>query len=226
MNVKAKVAVCLSKANIQDCEFISCTAAEGGTAIYVESASKTTINNCQFTDCKSKSTDSQYTIKIVSGTAYFDTCVISFDDNSNAFGGIDLGNQEFNLQNCMFIKTRSSGSILFEQSETNSAVSSIVNCTFEECAGETSRCFSLSFSQSSDLTFKDVVVRKMVESGPNGYFGSISFKNKANFDINNLTFTENKCNSLYGGGSGLLISGTEKISCRMPIHRQHSTTNN
>ena len=52
----------------------------------------------------------------------------------------------------------------------------------------------------------------MKESGPNGYFGLLSFDNKDKLEIKNLTLTENQCNSLYGGGSGLLFSGINEIT--------------
>ena len=89
---------------------------------------------------------------------------------------------------------------------------SMTNCFFEDCKGDTSRCFSISLIKNLGLTFENNIIQKMQATGSNGYFGSITFNKIANFDMKNIKFIENQCNSLYGGGSGLLISGTEKIT--------------
>ncbi|KAK8844287.1 hypothetical protein M9Y10_024498 [Tritrichomonas musculus] len=199
---------------IEGSQFISNSAAQNGGAVYVESSQKTAITNCDFTNCLPNAADSPYSIQIKSGPVDFDTCVISFDGNAKACGGIDFGDQSFNLLNCKFVRTHSSGSILFAQSATSTTASTIKinNCTFEECTGDNTRCFSLTLKSDSSLTFEDVVIQKMKESGPNGYFGLLSFDNKDKLEIKNLTLTENQCNSLYGGGSGLLFSGINEIT--------------
>ena len=52
----------------------------------------------------------------------------------------------------------------------------------------------------------------MIGTGPNNYFGSINGNFKiSTLEFCNITFNDNQCKSLYGGGIGLIIEGINKI---------------
>ena len=63
----------------------------------------------------------------------------------------------------------------------------------------------------AQVTFSDNIFHDFTLLSSN-YMLQIDFPNNGEFILNNVTFSDNKCNSLYGGGTGLKFSNSGKIT--------------
>ena len=167
------------------------------------------MTRCELNNCNRS--PNGYSIFINNGLSEIDSVTISFDTSSNSNGGIDFGNIGFSLRNSKIIRTKAEGGIKFSQANGKTNPVLIDKCIFDECENVNKRCFDLAVKTSA-FTFSNNVIQNMIARGNSGYFGVISLTNANNFVLDNFTLINNECNSDYGGGSGLWITGTSKIT--------------
>lgn len=171
-------------------------------------SSTTTIKKCNFIDCKA----SQFTIIVTKGTAEVEDCSITFSNNQQACGCIKLQTKGLSCKYSKFARGNSKGALTYDQTTSYKETLLVTNCIFEECAGGNTRCFNIK-GNTGDITFSHNIIQKMKNSGNSGYFGLIDFYSMIdNFVFENTTFLDNLCDSEYGGGSGLWVTKTAKIT--------------
>lgn len=179
-------------------------------AIYIDTKiADSTIRflNCLYKNCISEN----YVIKVTKGNVEMESCTFTYDNNEVSCGSIDSGEQGLKVSYSNFIRTKSEGAIKVAQKHDAEEAISIVNTVFDDCVGTNTRCFQICF-YTTDFTFRNNVFQNLKESGNNGYFLRLD----CNFVLSatvfeNITFQNNRCNSDYGGGSGIWITNTPTI---------------
>lgn len=85
-------------------------------------------------------------------------------------------------------------------------------CVFDDCASLNIKCFDI-LVNTRYFTFNNNVDQNNKGNGYDNYFGSIACNDEiVTFEISNLTFINNTCKSLYGGGSGLQLKRIQQIT--------------
>ena len=202
---------------ISECEFIG-NKCENGHCIYIEEENienvSVEISSSTFVNNGLDSSDSNsYNIRLTKCISLIDDITISFEDSSRGFGGIDFGKKGFTFRNSKLIRTRGKAGILFSQLTTLNDPITIENCIFDNCesTNNNNRCMSIT-AYTTSITFDNNTIQNMQEQGNSGYSVVFTLKTKVStFIINEMNFLDNRCNSDYGGGSGLWITGTDKI---------------
>lgn len=201
-------------ATISDSQFTNCWYNQANN-INFEAESETStisISKCQFHNCKS----SGYDIGNLNAALEVDSCTFSHDGNEEKFscGAITCNTKgAFTVKNSNFIKTYAIGAISFTQisSNNNDVPVLIDNCMFDNCMGENTRCINL-FLLTTDFKFQNTLIQNMKETDNSGYVLGIN----GNFiletlSFNNITFQNNRCNSEYGGGSGIWLPDIKNL---------------
>ena len=197
---------------LNNCSFINSTHIDGNIKLEGQPENSIfTIIDCHFYDCRSISSDSCI-IEISNGISEVESCTFSFNNKSIGSRGINFGSKGFIINKCTFTRTNSIGAIKNSQMRNDSIPISITECTFDECYGYNHRCFHLDI-YSTSFVFKNNIIQNMIEAGRMSYFGSINIHDKnRNFELENITFINNRCNSEYSGGTGLWITGVDTIT--------------
>lgn len=85
-------------------------------------------------------------------------------------------------------------------------------CVFDDCASLNIKCFDI-LVNTRYFTFNNNVDQNNKGNGYDNYFRSIDCNDEiVTFEISNLTFINNTCKSLYGGGSGLQLKRIQQIT--------------
>ena len=141
------------------------------------------------------------------GNSVVSECSFTFDKNdaNSACGGVKYQGNGFSCTYCSFVRTYSSGALTVTQNNNQKDLVEVSNCVFDDCGGGNIRCFSLTTFTPS-LTFINNEIKNMKTISK--YFGSINCNQQVEtLEFGQITFIDNACNALYGGGTGLWITG-------------------
>ncbi|KAK8871920.1 hypothetical protein M9Y10_007666 [Tritrichomonas musculus] len=202
---------------IVNCNFTDNIGSEKGSIYIVPDESESpssliSITKCYFgknkvNDCSSIYIEpgSKRSIKIDSCTFDNEKGGIVLDDFKS---GAEISNNHFlNIQDksALIIKH-------YADSDSDSDKITIIGCTFDSCTGIDNKCFDI-ISNSRVFTFENNIIKNNIGTGHSNYFGTFNLNKKiANFELFNISFVNNVCNSLYGGGIGIQFLGIAQLN--------------
>ncbi|KAK8854425.1 hypothetical protein M9Y10_016987 [Tritrichomonas musculus] len=210
---KASQAISLSvkgAVTLSNTDFTNCSTSSDSSVLFTQQKadSTVTISKCNFLNCKAKS----FVAQITNGKSVVTGCAFTFDtnDENSAGGAVKSECNDFSCTYCTFTRNYFSGTLTVKQSGSQNGAVDISNCIFDDCGGENTRCFSITTFTTS-LTFSSNEIRNM-KPMKKGYFGAINPNSKIDtLEMKNITFADNVCNALFGGGSGLWVNGVKNF---------------
>lgn len=191
---------------IDTCNFIS-NSAEKGSSIFIDTdflgdSKKATIviTNCNFNQ-NTPINDGSSSIYISPGstkTLKIESC--NFKEEN---GGVQINdfNNNINIESNSFYDVKNGPSLYITESSTSTIIT-IDTCVFDSCKGNDNKCFYL-LTETQQLNFQNCVLQNLVGTGVNSYFGTFDVKDQRPYYLINISFINNVCDSLYGGGSGI-----------------------
>lgn len=133
-------------------------------------------------------------------------------DVSNSNGGLKLELVKYlQIINSQFRNIDNNPVIEFDDENMVSSDENLFinNCVFDQCNGG-DEYILFSTTLSSVFSFKNNVIRGLITDSYK-YIALVISNGVDNFEIDNITFQDNKCNYLYGGGSSFLFKGMKKL---------------
>ena len=213
-----------SEVTIEETIFRGNTGSEG-SSIYVKpnydttaSSAEITIYKCTFENNPSSSKSSIFCEPGTTKSIRIDTC--TFKEEQGGIHVQNLGNNPLTIVKTDFIHITTRSSIIISQTTAITALT-IDECTFDGCSGGVNKCFDI-VTHAPVFTFSNNVIQNNQPTGCNNYIATINLNNKiSSFELTNITFLNNTSNSLYGGGSSLIVLGTNQIT----FNQCHFTNN-
>ena len=199
---------------ITKCTFIGNNAAKGGS-IYIQpdfngfsEQSNINILECTFQTNGAADLTSIYIAEGSTKTLNVDSCTFT-NDIGSVF--IDNYNNKVKINNDNFVNTKDRSALIISQTKDLNNEILIDYCTFDSCLAPTNKCFDFVISTLT-FTFRNSVVKNMIGTGENSYFGSFSHSSKNSIYLQNITFVDNIGNSLYGGGAAFEFIGISQLN--------------
>lgn len=93
-------------------------------------------------------------------------------------------------------------SIIQKENDRFSNTVAINGCTFDDWNGQDNKCFYL-LIETFTISFKNCVIQNMKEGSTEGYIGVFNTKELTQLVLENISFINNRCDSLYGGWIGI-----------------------
>ena len=197
----------IKNANLTNCTFINGVSTDGCIKFNNQDAfSNTYIKQCNFVNCYYPN---NYLISL-KGHSQIDSSTFYFDDTTKSCGAIDFGDCDFSLTNSEFynVKTNDGCTIKFEQNKDLPSNS----ITVSDCIFENSTEISIKIIRSPQFIFSRNTIKNMKKSSKTNLFSSLeSIEEKDSFVLDEITFIDNRCDSLYGGGIGLWIANYKEV---------------
>ncbi|KAK8892681.1 hypothetical protein M9Y10_029921 [Tritrichomonas musculus] len=227
--------------SVTKCNFINNAGMNFGASIYVNIQHDIDIKECIFESNNEKGHSNIYinsdygNVKTESSISIID-CHF-YKNNNPIFSSIEIhsgSTKSVNIQKCSFENEIGGITILrienninieqnhFYKCNKNTALRincnsenhelTINKCTFESCNGTDPKCFKIILNWLN-FKFENNVIKNNRGTGCSDYIGSIECMDQMNsLEIVNNSFVNNVCESLYGGGIGIKISGIEYLS--------------
>ena len=203
---------------------------------------KLTLRNCTFNNSRSRTNsggnvlycNTEFSIEVYFISCNFQNCGNSKDcaiidiQNSNSkinlykcdfiFDNSDVSSMAIksnciaaNIDNCKFIKT--CGISISRSTISDASQLSITKCSFDYCGSETMNFLDLSLGQPSSIVFENINISNMIRN--EGQKFTMYLKADSNIqemELRNISFTDNSCFSLFGGGVGICIEKVNTLS--------------
>lgn len=168
------------------------------------------ISKCNFEQSKTNF----FSIYISAGsskTLNIHTCSFNSDK-----GGIYIENfnNKIDILGNYFINTTEKSALSIQQSSKSIYNNEITinQCIFDSCKGIDNKCFDIS-TYTYKLFFQNNIIQNTKGTECNSYFGTINCNNKiVTFEVRNISFISNLCDSLYGGGTGIKFTGINQLA--------------
>ena len=200
-----------------------------------------TLRNCSFNNARSRTVDGgnvffcgvDFTIEV-----YFISCQFHNCGSSKDFAIISIQNpkSKINLYNCSFIYDSSDSSSIalsskcmsayFDECQFNNTRGitisrtgitdpsefAVTSSVFDSCGSDTMNYLNLALGQPSLITFENNVISNIVRNeGQKFTLYMTADRNIQELQLTNVSFINNSCCSLFGGGVGLYIEKTISI---------------
>ena len=205
---------------IKNCTFIQATRKmrnSGANVFYCSRDYTINVNfeSCLFENCGLSSSEIIIQIENQNSFLKMDNCTFQFTQNSCKT--IKAACSRATICDCKFIK---SGPIIIEQKDddpSSTAASNniaITQCTFDSCSisDYNYKAIQMIFTTISSITFEYNVISNIKTTENDDYSIFIDGNNKIEqLELKNITFINNSCSCLYGGGIGMIVHNINNL---------------
>ena len=185
----------------------------GGNVLYcnTEFSIEVYFISCNFQNCGNSKDCAIIDIQNRNSKINLYKCDFIFDNSDVSSMAIKSNCIAANIDNCKFIKT--CGISISRSTISDASQLSITKCSFDYCGSETMNFLDLSLGQPSSIVFENINISNMIRN--EGQKFTMYLKADSNIqemELRNISFTDNSCFSLFGGGVGICIEKVNTLS--------------